>query len=197
MYNWQDPSYLQIGTPRQQQAFWAWQALGLGAVLGAYHPVITGTIPLDIDVAGSDLDVCCEVAPAAQATFAAQLRQHYGHLLAFQLKHFTSRGYSAIVGSFSYEGLPIELFGQALPATQQYAYQHLVVEAAVLAVGGEPWRAAVRHLKQQGLKTEPAFAQLLRLPGDPYEALLTLEGLPVSELRALVARYPLPGNGPL
>ena len=193
MPNWQSPRYLQAGTGRQQQAYRAWDALGLATVLHDYGPLITGTIPLDVDVAGSDLDVCCEVTPAAQAAFEALVRQHYGHLPGFQVKRFASRGLAAIVCGFSYEGLPIELFGQALPSTQQYAFRHLVVEAAVLAAGGEPWRAAVRHLKQRGLKTEPAFAQLLGLPGDPYEALLTLESWSAAELRAHLAQCQLPG----
>lgn len=192
MPDWQAPRYLQTGTSRQRQAYEAWHALGLEAVLHAYGPVITGTIPLNVDVEGSDLDVCCEVAPEAQAAFEALVRQHYGHLPTFQVKRFSSQGHAAIVCGFSYGELPIELFGQALPATQQYAYRHLVVEAAVLETGGEPWRAAVRHLKQQGLKTEPAFAQLLHLPGDPYEALLALEGWSAAELQAHLARCQLP-----
>jgi len=144
-------------------------------------------------VAGSDLDVCCEVALAAQDAFEALVRRHYGHLPAFRVSRFASLGHAAIVWGFSYERLPVEVFGQALPATQQYAFRHLVVEAAILEAGGEPWRAAVRQLKQQGLKTESAFAQLLHLPGDPYEALLTLEGWSMAELRAHLARCPLPG----
>jgi hypothetical protein len=88
--------------------------------------------------------------------------------------------------------LSVEVFGQALPATQQYAFRHLVVEAAILEAGGEPWRTAVRQLKQRGLKTEPAFAQLLYLPGEPYEDLLTLEGYSMAKLRAYLAQCPLP-----
>lgn len=193
MPDWQNPRYLQSGTSRQQQAYRAWGALGLGTVLHDFGPLITGTIPLDIDVANSDLDVCCEVALAAQDAFEALVRRHYGYLPTFWVSRFASRGHAAIVCSFSYEGLPVEVFGQALPTTQQYAFRHLVVEAAILEAGGEPWQAAVRQLKQRGLKTEPAFAQLLHLPGDPYEALLTLEGWSMAELRAHLARCPLPG----
>lgn len=194
MHNWHDPSYLQAGTSRQRQAYQAWKALALGAVLRAFGPVITGTIPLAIDVAASDLDVCCKVAPAAQGAFEALVRQHYGHLPGFRVSRFSSRGHASLVCGFSYEGLPVELFGQGLPTAQQYAFRHLVLEAALLEAGGEAWRTAVRRLKQQGVKTEPAFAQLLGLPGDPYEALLGLEGQSLAALRTALAQCALPDS---
>jgi hypothetical protein len=81
-----------------------------------------------------------------------------------------------------------------MPTAQQYAFRHSVVEHAVLRTGGPAWRAAVRRLKEQGLKTEPAFATLLQLPGNPYEALLTLEKLSPAELAARLARIALPAG---
>ncbi|OBZ55281.1 alpha/beta hydrolase, partial [Bacillus cereus] len=35
-------------------------------------------------------------------------------------------------------------------------------------------REEVIRLKEQGLKTEPAFAQVLNIDGDPYEELILL-----------------------
>jgi hypothetical protein len=81
-----------------------------------------------------------------------------------------------------------------VPTARQNGFRHLLVEAAVLAAGGEQWRRAVRRLKQQGLKTEPAFANLLRLSGDPYVALLELEGKTVAELQNYLARIKLIRN---
>lgn len=40
-------------------------------------------------------------------------------------------------------------------------------------------------LKSNGWKTEPAFAEVLGLEGDPYEALLELSKLPRSAIRGL------------
>jgi hypothetical protein len=75
--------------------------------------------------------------------------------------------------------------------------RHLVIEAAILQAGGQAWRAAVQRLEQQGLRMEPAFAQLLHLPGDPYEALLTIEGKSVAELAAqLVQHHPVASEAP-
>jgi hypothetical protein len=192
MPNWHDPIYLLAGTARQRQAFATLQALGVATVLCGFDPVLAGTVPLDVDLPASDLDIICEVPPARQPEFARQLRAHYGQLPGFWLGLAQMAEPPATVARFEYAGTLIEVFGQALPTRQQNAYRHLAVEHAVLTLGGEPWRQAVRALKQQGLKTEPAFATLLRLPGDPYAALLALAELPPAALAAQVAACPLP-----
>jgi hypothetical protein len=95
-----------------------------------------------------------------------------------------------VVCSFRYQEFEIEVFGQDCPTERQQAFRHMVVEDRVLQAGGESWRSAVRQLKEQGLKTEPAFAKLLHLPGNAYEALLVLEGKSVEELRTWLPSLP-------
>ncbi|RZK25253.1 MAG: DUF4269 domain-containing protein [Hymenobacter sp.] len=192
--NWQDPRYLAAGTSRQRRTYAILKDLGILTTLGAFDPVVVGTIPLAIDLPGSDIDIICEVAPAARPAFEQLLRTHYGHLPAFRLGPVRSGPSPALVSSFRYAQVELEVFGQALPTAQQHAFRHLVVEHAVLRAGGPTWRTAVRRLKEQGLKTEPAFAALLQLPGNPYEALLTLENLTPAELAARLAQVPLPGG---
>lgn len=186
--DWHDPTYLLHGSARQQQAYAALQALGLWSALRAYDPVLTGTVPLSLDLPGSDLDIICEVPPVAQPAFERQVRVCYGQQPGFRLWQGLVRGQASVVASFWAEGEAIELFGQAAPTRRQHAYRHLVLEYQVLAAGGARWQAAVRALKQQGLKTEPAFAQLLGLPGDPYLALLQLAELPPAQLAAWLAQ---------
>jgi hypothetical protein len=185
---------LQAGSPRQQRAYATLVATGLWPLLRAYGPVLAGTVPLGVDTATSDLDVLCEVPAAAQVAFGELLRARFGAQPGFRLAQRTIGGHTTIVVGFRYAEEELEVFGQDLPTAQQHGWRHLLVEQAVLAAGGAPWRAAVRALKQQGLKTEPAFAQLLGLPGDPYAALLALEALPAAALRRLVAARPLPSQ---
>lgn len=64
----------------------------------------------------------------------------------------------------------------------------MVIEGQLLVIGGAALRERVLALKRNGLKTEPAFARVLGLAGDPYEALLGLEALPPEQLRALLDR---------
>lgn len=190
--DWKDSRYLAMGTSRQRRAYAVLQDLGILATLGAFDPVVAGTIPLDIDLVGSDIDIICEVLPAARQSFEQLLRAHYGHLPDFRLGHVISGQQPALVSSFHYAQTEIEVFGQALPTAQQYAFRHLVVEHAILCAGGPTWHVAVRRLKEQGLKTEPAFAALLGLSGNPYEALLKLESLSPAELATWVAQTSLP-----
>ena len=183
MTDWKNLQYLQAGTARQRRAYDVLQQSGLWPLLREFDPVLVGTIPLGIDTATSDLDVLCEVPPSAQPGFAQLLRAHFGAWPGFRLAQRAIGGYPTTVSSFRFQTEELELFGQALPTAQQQGFRHLLIEHAVLEAGGQAWRIAVRALKQQGLKTEPAFAKLLHLPGDPYEALLALEGKTAAGLR--------------
>jgi len=93
-----------------------------------------------------------------------------------------------VVVSFEAEGWRIQLYGEATPVEQQRGWRHFTAERRLLAFGGHDFRCAVLALRQRGMKTEPAFAAVLALPGDPYVALLDLgeqaDQLLISMLRA-------------
>ena len=182
--DWKDISYLQNGSAPQRQAFRLLQRYELLPRLQAYDPVLAGTFPLDITVPGSDLDIICEVADMAA------FRQTLAGFAAYPSYkvRLANTPEPALLASFELEGLAVEVFGQALPTAQQNGYRHLVVEARLLAAGGAALKQQVLALKASGVKTEPAFAQLLGLPGNPYQALLALEVCDEAALSVLVAR---------
>lgn len=70
------------------------------------------------------------------------------------------------------DDFPAEIFAQNKPSNQQIAYQHMLIEHEVLINRSEEFRKEIIRLKDSGMKTEPAFAQLLNLKGDPFQALL-------------------------
>ncbi len=179
-----DLSYLAHGTPRQRDAGRAIEQLGLWRDLAGFRPALAGTVPLDVDVADSDLDVICEAHDLA--AFAARAQELYGKLDGFRLGRYPVRGVESVVAGFCFAGWAFELFAQPAPPPRQYACLHLLAEARLLALGGEQARLGVRRLKQQGLKTEPAFARYFHLAGDPYEAVARLAVVPDEELRAVV-----------
>ncbi len=185
MIDFRDIAYLRDGNARQRAAYQALHALGVIERLADYGPVLAGTVPLNVDVAGSDLDILCEVHDFAR--FDADLTAAFGHCEGFRVTEPRSRmGGVSMTASFDHGGFIIEPFGQPLPAERQSAYRHMVVEARLLALGGAAFRRRIVALKRSGVKTEPAFAQCLGLDGDPYLALLDLEALDDSRLAALV-----------
>ncbi len=169
---WRDPSYLRAGTERQQAAYRALQELGLFRDLAPYDPVLIGTLPLGVDHPDSDLDIAC-YAPDLMA-FLGRATALYGQRPDFRLARKTIRDVESVVVNFRHAGFPVEIFAQPQPVEQQYGYRHLLVEARLLALGGEEARKAIQALKIAGFGTEPAFARYFRLRGDPYERLWQL-----------------------
>lgn len=146
--------------------------LGVLQALAEFEPTIIGTPPLGIDVSTSDIDVACTASDLSRFKSAATAR--YGDRPGFAVKDLKHFGAPALGVTFSTAGWEIELFCQQLPINQQWGVRHFNVEQRVLRLCPE-LREQVIELKQAGIKTEPAFAQLLGLQGDPYEAVLELE----------------------
>jgi hypothetical protein len=165
-----DINYLKHGNATQQRAYPVIMEAGIMQKLSAYTPVLAGTIPIGIDIEGSDLDILCCYDDSE--IFASYLTQTFSGCNGFSIRISEINGIESIIANFYIDGFEIEVFGQNIPVTQQYGYRHMVIEHQILEEKGEGFRQKVIALKQQGLKTEPAFAQLLGLEGNPYEALL-------------------------
>lgn len=159
--------------PRQQLAWQELQQLGIFENLSDYDPVLAGTIPLEIDIPESDLDILCEVADLA--AFAERLSALYSHFPQYKTQQISIRGRESLIACFRGLHFEIEIFGQNLPVVRQDAYRHLLIEHQLLRKHGADFREQVIALKRSGQKTEPAFAQILGLDGDSYEALFALE----------------------
>lgn len=165
--------YLQGGTERQQAAYACLKQLKIWEVLAAQVPLLVGTIPIEIDGPDSDLDVIGWATDLEDQ--ARRLTQHYGHHADYRAVQTVVRSIPCLVVNFEAHGFPVEVFLQDKPTHQQDAYRHMLIEYRLLQERGITFRQKILQLKQLGIKTEPAFAQLLGLQGDPYEALLLLE----------------------
>lgn len=177
-------AYLREGTPRQRAAAAALAKLGVFETLASFGPLLAGTIPLDVDLPASDLDVLCEAYDLD--AFIAAAWAGFSHHDGFACHRAEHQGLPAAVVRFRAEGFAFELFGQPLPAAQQQAFLHLLAEARLLHAGSSEDRAAIRALKQEGLKTEPAFGERFALPGDPYLSLRQLAAATDEEIAAIV-----------
>lgn len=163
-------SYLANGNPMQRRAYEVLTAFRLFDLLQPFQPVLAGTIPLSIDIPGSDLDIIC--CWNDEAAFAEFVTHHFGHFPDFECLHKSIRNRPTVLARFTAGDFPIEIFGQNRPAAEQEAVRHLLVEYAILEEKGEAFRQQVIALKMAGMKTEPAFGRLLGMKGDGYEGLL-------------------------
>lgn len=174
MIDWKDIGYLLDGNPRQRRAHAVLTAHGVLQELAEFDPILVGTVPIGIDVTGSDLDIIC--CSADLEAFIERTHALCGRLSDFDARRMVLRGLDSAVVNFTLEDIRIELFAQDVPTTQQHAFRHMVIEHRILHQHGETFRKRVVALKEQGVGTEPAFAQLLGLAGDPYLALLDFAG---------------------
>lgn len=171
--DFKDPSYLITGNERQQRAFDVLSDLKMFDVLANYDPVLVGTIPIELDLPTSDLDIICFFQDEKE--FHSILKIHYGDALGFSLRQTIKQGLITCIANFEHETFAIEVFGQPLPTAEQMAFRHLIREYEILQQKGELFRREVIQLKQKGLSTESAFAKLLGIEGDPYVGLLAYQ----------------------
>lgn len=156
---------------------------GVIEALADFDPHVAGTPPLGIDLPSSDLDILCHASDADR--FMHAIWSAFADCPDFSIRQWTDSD-RPVIATFACAGWPFEIFGQARPVRQQYGWRHFCMERRLLALGGAPFRAAIIAARGRGIKTEPAFAQVLGLPGDPYRALLDLEKHSDAELAQLL-----------
>ncbi|WP_439841749.1 DUF4269 domain-containing protein [Aeromonas taiwanensis] len=171
--NWRRLDYLAQGNPRQRSAH-ALLGDGLWDELAwlCTDVALVSTVAIGLDRPGSDLDILCQHPDPASlaATLAAQGWQVRSKGEQVWLAEQTRRGPDG-------QCWPLELYLTPAPLERLHGWRHLSLMAALLAHFGEPFHQEVRRLRlEDGLKGEAAICRLLGLPGDPYAALLTLEG---------------------
>ncbi|MFP4095990.1 MAG: DUF4269 domain-containing protein [Cyclobacteriaceae bacterium] len=180
-----DPASLSRGTPDQKKAVQCLDQLQTWRILAPFHPTLCGTLPLQISIAGSDLDVICQFENAD--AFAALLLQYYGHLPDFSLTTDCKDGTLLVFARFSTPDFPVEIFGQNISVERQHAFRHMIQEERLLRLADEAFRQEIIRLKESGMSTEAAFSHLLQLAGDPFTAILELEDTSEPGLRQLIA----------
>jgi len=166
-------TYLQSGNPKQKTVYQLIQELKICNILSDFNPLIVGTIPIDIDLPDSDVDIICEVSSLQK--FKLLLTNKFRSFHSFTCKEKIIRNENSCICRFIYKNFTFEIFGQNVPTEQQYAYRHMMIEYQILQFLPTSFQEQIILLKKQGLKTEEAFAKRLNLSGDPFEALLNFD----------------------
>lgn len=171
--NFEHIEYLKHGNTKQRQVYQLLTKHSIMSSLAAFEPILVGTIPINIDTDRSDIDIICYASDLIQ--FAQTIREFFQRNDDFKLWEYQGQESNAVVVNFCLERFEIEIFGQDVPTRQQLAYRHMLIEHRLLQEKGERFRQDVIALKRKGVKTEPAFAKLPDLKGDPYVELLRYE----------------------
>ncbi|WCL50632.1 DUF4269 domain-containing protein [Leptospira sp. GIMC2001] len=162
--------YLKEGNNRQRQAFSILTNNQILSKLKQFDPILVGTIPINIDIENSDLDIICCFTDKLE--FYNSVTQNFCKESSFTIQESQNYNTLSIVANFFVDEFRIEIFGQNILTKQQFAYRHLIAEYNLLKKYGENFRQQIIGLKRQGHKTEQAFAIALNLSGDPYMELL-------------------------
>lgn len=170
--NFRNIEYLKSGNERQKLAFSEIKKHKVLEKLEKYNPILTGTIPI-VDLPESDLDIICECENHSE--FSEYILQEFSSKKDFKIYSTRQNGIESTVAEFKTENFLFELFGQNIPTEKQNAYRHMIIENSILKEKGTEFKKKIKDLKSSGIKTEPAFAKLLGLDGDPYIELLKLE----------------------
>lgn len=167
--------YLKDGNRRQKRAYEVLTQYKVLEKLISYSPLLAGTIPIEIDIEGSDLDIICEVDLRYRERFLEELtlNELIPPETEVKIETILVNGEKSIVLNFMLEEFQIEIFGQNKPSMEQNAYRHMLVEYKILQEKGADFKQKIIELKKQGIKTEPAFGMLMNLE-NPYEDLLKL-----------------------
>lgn len=173
MIDFTKPDYLKVGNEKQKRAYEVLTRYRIFEVLDYYSPILTGTVPIEIDTDESDLDIICELDFKFEEDFLDDIA--FSKIIPSEadvrVEYPVINGEKSIVINFIVEDFPIEIFAQNKPTTQQNAYLHMIAEYRILQEKGEEFKQKIIDLKKKGIKTEPAFGLLLNLE-NPYEDLL-------------------------
>ena len=171
--NFRNIEYLEFGNERQKLAFSEIKKYQILEKLEKYDPILTGTIPIGIDLPESDLDIICECQNHSE--FKTYLSENFSNKKDFKVYSTKQNGIESTIAEFKTDNFLFEIFGQNIPTEKQNAYQHMIIENRILKEKGSEFKQKVKELKSKGIKTEPAFAKLLGLNGNPYSELLKLK----------------------
>lgn len=162
--------YLKTGNERQKKVFEVLTQNNIMPLLQEFDPILVGTFPIHIDIATSDLDIICYWKNKPE--FISKIKEHFSNKEKFTIREVTELDSEAVVANFEIDHFEIEIFGQNIPTKNQNGYRHMIIENEIIKLKGEDFRLQIIELKKKGLKTEPAFGQLLGLGDNPYQELL-------------------------
>ncbi|MGB2580063.1 hypothetical protein AAIR98_001982 [Elusimicrobium simillimum] len=98
--------------------------------LAVHEPLVAGTIPIDINIPGSDIDIICRAADYAK--FSKLINKLYGGKKKFKENIFENH----YVCGFEFENFIFEIYAQNIPP-QNKTLLHMLIEGRILNLKGQ------------------------------------------------------------
>jgi hypothetical protein len=155
-------------------------------VLADYDPLLTGTLPLGLDLPDTDLDVICQVEDFT--AFCTVMRAMYGEYDEFECTTTARGGIPSAACSFRYNRFRVKVVGQPVPTRDQDAYRRTTAAARLLRMAGETALEEVRRLRVAGMQTSLAVSAYFQLEGEPEQALAELANASAEELMDIITQ---------
>ncbi len=165
MLNWEKISYLKNSNEIQKKAYDCLTTLKIFKQLSVYKPILVGTIPIDINIRDSDLDIICQISDYDDCV------KTLNFLYSAHSEFYIEKTGICVTCSFFYNGFTIEIYAEKKPVLQQKAYLHMITEHRIFKLADKSFKQGIIELKKAGLKTEPAFGYLLDLKNAYVELL--------------------------
>lgn len=165
--NFKDINYLKAGNFKQKEIYNLIKNHKLLEILKEHNPIIVGTIPIEIDIENSDIDIILETKNLDN--LKNLLIQNFSKYDDFKFRNSDN---NIFVCNFSIDKTPIEIYSEDKVTDQQLGYLHMIKEYEILKSKDQNFREKIIELKKSGVKTEPAFCKLLGINGNPYIELL-------------------------
>ena len=182
--NFQSIEYLSFGNEKQKKSYKILSELEIFETLKNFTPILVGTIPLGVDNEKSDLDIVCYFTNILD--FRKLIEENFSKQKNFSIREDLFKN-NLLVANFFIDEMEIEIYGSHINSTQTNGYRHMIIEDRILQLADSKFRQKIIELKKDGMKTEPAFAFLLKLEGNPYDKILELENYSDYELIKLCA----------
>lgn len=170
MYNkFKSIDYLKNGSLIQKKAFKILTKTNIMPILKKFDPVLVGTIPIEINIETSDLDIICEVYNFKE--FIKTIKDNFSDYDRFEVKKHKKY----VTANFFVDNFEIEIYGESLAVENQNAYKHMCIEYRILKLmESTSFKNEIIEMKECGLKTEPAFCKLLGIDKNCYKKLIEM-----------------------
>lgn len=162
----------------------SWNALQKSRVLETlkyFDPRVAGTYPLGLENETSDLDILLQAEDLEE--LRVLIMKEWGHCEGFRAREEEVDGLKTVIVQFLVDYVPFELFAQNRATVRQTAYRHFLAQERALKYMPDATLQRLKDLRKAGVKTEPAFGDVLSLEGDPFAELLRWQKKSALELR--------------